>query len=370
MDSKADSDTTTIGGPTSEPSGSAKSNAASLVGGKLEKRPSTAELVEKNILAVSEAPQCPRKVAPYLVKIAPFAGKAVQAVEDVMPLLQKYLAVLQEYYEKLKPYRLELLFPSFLGLVMCFFGGSFLAVIAAWEAFMMCGYESTKTCVQMLIQDFQKVADANKKDDIKDEDNDGVADVMQISNKALLQRKMLLFLRTIDPQRISIAIAGINAGFLAVIATLKVDFAKTITLGNSIGSVMENPAREYVLPTVEKLLPPEYRRWAWPMISYSIRSVAISIAWFVQRIISAFHSAIRGGLMFSRNIMAYLTEMNIYKINHEESMLDELVGYALAALGLWFQLAVGFAVPFPLNIVLFPFTLLEYFLIWVIASPK
>eukprot|EP01042_Synura_sphagnicola_P018201 gene18201-23014_t len=167
-----------------------------------------------------------------------------------------------------------------------------------------------------------------------------------------------------DPHRLTVAVAGINAGFLAVIATLKLEFAKTITLGNSIGSVLEPPAKEYVLPLLEKVMPPEYRKWAWPLISYSIRSVAISIAWFVQRIISAFHSAIRGGLMFSRNIMKYLSDMNIYKINHEESMLDELVGYALAALGLWFQLSMGFAVPFPLNIILFPFTLLEYFLMW------
>lgn len=347
-----------------------KSNASTLVGGKPANRAPTSEIVQKSILAVAESAQCPKQVAPYLVKAAPFAGKAVEAIENAIPLIQKLIGILEKYYEIIKPYRPDLLLPSFMGLIMCFFGGSYLTVIAAWEAFLMCGYDSTKACVLMLIDDLQKVAEANKKDDIKDEDNDGVADVLQVSNQQLLQRKMLLFLRTLDPQRVTVAIAGINAGFLAVIATLKLQFAKTITLGNSIGSALEPPAKEYALPIVEKLLPPEYRKWAWPLISYSIRSIAISIAWFVQRIISAFHSAIRGGLMFSRNIMKYLTEMNIYKIRDEESILDELVGYGLAALGLWFQLSMGFAVPFPLNVILFPFTLIEYFLIWAVTNHK
>lgn len=347
-----------------------KSSASTLVGGKPLNRPSTSEKVQRSIMAVAESPQCPKQVAPYLVKAAPFAAKAVKLMEDAIPHIQKYIAILQVYYEKLKPYRLELLIPSFMGFIMCFFGGSYLTVIAAWEAFMMCGYDTTKECVVMLLQDLQKIVDANQKDDDRDDDNDGVADVAQISNQELVQRKTLLFLRTMDPQRLTVAISGINAGCLAVVATLKLEFAKTITLGNSIGSVLEPPAKAYVLPVFEKMMPKEYRKWAWPIISYAIRTITISIAWFVQRIISAFHSAIRGGLMFSRNIMQYLTEMNIYKINHEESMLDELIGYGMAALGLWFQLSMGFAVPFPLNIVLFPFTILEYVLIWAITNHK
>jgi len=94
----------------------------------------------------------------------------------------------------------------------------------------------------------------------------------------------------------------------------------------------------------------------------------VSIAWTVQRILSAFHSAMRGGIVFARNIMAYLAEMNYVSINHEETYLDEIVGYSLAALGLWFQLAFGFGLPFPLNVILFPFTIAEYLLIAIISK--
>lgn len=94
----------------------------------------------------------------------------------------------------------------------------------------------------------------------------------------------------------------------------------------------------------------------------------MSIAWTVQRILSAFHSAMRGGIVFARNIMAYLAEMKYVNINHEETYLDEIVGYSLAALGLWFQLAFGFGLPFPLNVILFPFTVAEYLLIAIISK--
>jgi hypothetical protein len=45
-----------------------------------------------------------------------------------------------------------------------------------------------------------------------------------------------------------------------------------------------------------------------------------------------------------------------------------MVGYGLALVGLVFQLTSGFALPFPLNILLFPVTLLEYVLVWLVAK--
>ncbi len=125
---------------------------------------------------------------------------------------------------------------------------------------------------------------------------------------------------------------------------------------------------KYIVPKLEALLPAEYKKWAKPVISYTIKSFAISIAWTLQRIISAFHSAIRGGLMFSRNILHYLSEMGYVKIDHEQTYIDEVVGFGVAAVGLLWQLRSGFSLPFPLNVLLFPFTLIEYMLIWMVSG--
>lgn len=123
-----------------------------------------------------------------------------------------------------------------------------------------------------------------------------------------------------------------------------------------------------MLPLLQNCLPDEYKKWAEPVLSYSIKSAAISVAWTLQRIISAFHSAMKGGLMFSRNVMEYLCEMKIVTINHEDTVIDEIVGYSLTFIGVFFQLRYGFSLPFPLNVLLFPVSLVEYFLIYTISK--
>jgi len=195
-----------------------------------------------------------------------------------------------------------------------------------------------------------------------------VPDVLQVSNAELLTRKSLLVLKVVEPERVSHALAGITAGYMAVLAALKLRFAKTIALGNSLAHMVEEPVTTYFLPGLEAVFPPEYKKWARPLVCYSIKACAVSIAWTVQRVISAFHSAMKGGLLFSRNLMRYASEMKIVHIDPDTTWLDEIAGYTLAALGLYFQLSFGFSLPFPLNILLFPFTLMEYTLIALVTK--
>lgn len=184
--------------------------------------------------------------------------------------------------------------------------------------------------------------------------------------------RALFFLQNVDPQRFTTAIVGLNAGVVAVVATLKVQFAKTITLGAALGKAIDGPAKVLLLPLVEMALPKPYKKWADILVTYSVKSFAISIAWTLRRVMSSFHSAIRGGLMFSTNLLSYLTDMGYLSKAHSESFmvkyLDKILGYSFALLGLWFQLTYGFALPFPLNVILFPFTILEYMLVWLVNN--
>ena len=45
-----------------------------------------------------------------------------------------------QLWDKIQPYQPKLLFPAFFGLIICFFGGDFLTLIAAIEAYKMCGW--------------------------------------------------------------------------------------------------------------------------------------------------------------------------------------------------------------------------------------
>jgi hypothetical protein len=309
------------------------------------------------------------QLAGYMEQAMPYVQKGT----EVISMLAPYAVMVKEHSVKawkvIEPYGPEDLIPAFCGLIMCFFGGSYCTLIAAVEAYRMAGWDSTVTFLKDLQKDFLLVWEANKADDQEDLDGDGIADVKQISPQQLAQRKLRLVLITVDPQRLTRALAGLNAGFLAVVATLKVQFAKAITLGNAIGDALAPPAEMVLVPPLRMVLPDEYKKWAQPLVMYTVRSAAISVAWFLQRVISAFHSAVRGGTMCSRNLLNYLGKRGIIpEINHEDTYLDEIVGAALAGLGLLFQLSFGFQLPFPLNIILFPFTLMEWFLIRMVTS--
>jgi hypothetical protein len=40
-----------------------------------------------------------------------------------------------------------------------------------------------------------------------------------------------------------------------------------------------DPAMDYLLPLIELMLPDDHKKWARPVLKYSIRSAAISAAW-------------------------------------------------------------------------------------------
>jgi len=116
------------------------------------------------------------------------------------------------------------------------------------------------------------------------------------------------------------------------------------------------------------LLPTEYHQWIPVVISHTCKLVAISIAWWIQRIVSAFHSAVRGGILCARSLLAYANKQKYIELDADDTYLDEAAGYTAAALGFYCQLAYGFGLPFPLNILFFPFTMLEWTIVWVISE--
>jgi len=51
----------------------------------------------------------------------------------------------------------------------------------------------------------------------------------------------------------------------------------------------------------------------------------------------------------------------------DTTYLDEAILYPVAALGFSYQLLVGFTLPFPLNLLLLPLTIVEWILRWQIT---
>jgi len=253
------------------------------------------------------------------------------------------------------------LFQALLGLALCFFGGAYCSSIAAVEAFNLAGWSTTRAALEELWEDALLIKEANEADEKKDEDGDGRPDAQQLTPTELVQRKVHLALLAVrDPQKLATAVGGVYAGWLAVIGTLRLEFAKTVTLGVTIAEMVEQPAMRFGLPLLAHLVPEVYHRWLPVWVRTATKAIAVAFAWYLQVVISAFHSAMRGGLLCSRGILRWANKHGLIDLHEDDTYLDEVVGYGLAAAGFAFQFFNGFALPFPLNTILFPLTCVEW----------
>eukprot|EP01043_Picozoa_sp_COSAG02_P063753 COSAG02_NODE_9123_length_2323_cov_1.422662_1_plen_356_part_00 len=316
----------------------------------------TEEVMTEAVKVLPEALQGPAQaVIPAIVAI-------LGALQACMPYVSQAWDLCVKFYELIEPY--EGVQTMLFGFVLVFFGGTYITTIAAWEAFKMCGYDKTRACIADLYANYKVAKEASDKDDLKDDDGDGIADVKQIDAKALVQRKALLMIKTLDPDEVSDAIAGIWGGFMGVVAVLRIQFAQAVTLGSALGNTLTDMSKATVQPQLEALVDPEYKKWVAPVLRYGIKSMAVTIAFFIQRVMSSFHSATRGSQLLLKGAKHQLSAMDkpVPPILDEKDPNFKLVATGLAVLGFVFQLYMGFGVPFPLNLLLLPVTMLEHFL--------
>ena len=177
-------------------------------------------------------------------------------------------------------------------------------------------------------------------DNKKDEDGDGIPDVDQLEGKALLMRKTQVFLTKCDPGKINTAVGGLYLSWIAVVASLKIQFARTITLALSIAEMLQRPVDWIIAPALLVIVPAEYRKWIPVILGWCCKSLAMSIAWYIQRVISAATSAVRGGLMCSRGVMKLCYRRGwrlggMLPENDEDTYLDEVAGFMIAGLGFY-----------------------------------
>ena len=235
-------------------------------------------------------------------------------------------------------------------------------------AFRQCGGKETYAAFDDLVKQFEKAKKASHMDDLIDDDNDGIADVEQIDGKALVGRKTRLFFAETDPQVLDRGFKGVYTAWAGVVAALKIQFAMIIALGAAIGDFLGKLVDKPLGAVLEKCMGEDLHKWIPHFIYYGCKVIAVSVAWKLQVVISAFYSAIRGGLLITRNTLKICARRKWVQIDPEETHLDEISGWALAALGFWFQLQMGFAAPFLIQLLLWPVGLLEGTLIWAINT--
>lgn len=315
----------------------------------------------------------PSKLKPLAKKVGPLLDLAADVWSKAQPHVKKARALCRKVHEKLEPYHPEEWGPMIIGIILCFFGGFFATTVAAFEAFRITSYANVKQCCQIIYADQIAVAQAWKKDDCKDENHNGTADVAELSDQELAKHKFLLVCRTVDPSELARAFAGINTGLLAVLATLRVHFAQAVTLGAAIGITINHLLAVQVIPHFEKKTSPDFRKWVKPLFNYGTKTVGFLMALILWRSIMALYSSTRGAQMACEGMISYLARNKYVQVptregNYKLSKEFVLSSTLLAALGFYWQISHGFSLPFPFNFVLLPLTIFEGMLSYCIAA--
>ena len=125
----------------------------------------------------------------------------------------------------------------------------------------MSGYDETCKYTVELFGEIEKVFVANKIDDEKDDDHDGIRDVKQIDNAALASRKLRMVFAEVDPVLVNKAATGLFQVFLSIAATLRLQFAQYITFGNALGAYLNKTANYLFYDLLVSSVAAEYDKW-------------------------------------------------------------------------------------------------------------
>lgn len=298
------------------------------------------------------------KVAEAIVYLKPIAKPigfiATMIIDCCGPL---YIKLFQLGYRAYHELPTDLL-SALIGLGLSFCGGAYCASISAIEAVRMSGWDRTQSALEEIYTD----ACAMYKAYVADDDSSANAD-------DLLTRKLAVVAVAVkDPEQLSAALGGLYTSWLAVQAVLRIEFAKTITLGVSIAAMATPYLQKVGLRVLVHVMPPAYHHWIPMVITNTARSIGVAVAWKMQEVVSAMHLALLGGLLFSRSILRWARRQGYALPAAEDTVLDEVAGYAVAALGFYYQYAWGFALPFPLSLLFFPLGCIEWYIRWAVTS--
>jgi len=259
------------------------------------------------------------------------------------------------------------------------------ATLAAIEAFRTVGGETLFAELKYIHAQARAIGLASRADDDTDADGNGIADVDEIPPHELLKRKCHVALVAInEPNRLQVAVGSLWAAYLAVLASLKLQFVRTVSIALGIAECVKLPATRFFAPLVAVVLGSKLKHWASFVVTTIINLLAMLIAWYLQMVISAFYSGLRGARIFSVAFVTFLAETALPRLpadfpewllcgikreafDPNDTYVDEALGAVVFVAGFCFQILSGFNLPFPLNLLLLPVSIVEQFLRWQIT---
>jgi len=301
-----------------------------------------------------------------------FACFCKWGVKPLIIITMAYIWVGKQLYKVYKMLPINIINIIF-GVGLCFFGGVYFTAIAAVEAARNLGGADMWDHLTTCWNEAGEVAVASQADDKVDANKNSIADVEEMSTNELINHKARAALMAVkDPQRLQKAIVSLLNVYVAVIATLKYQFAKTVAIALGIADMLSLPITRVVGPVLFAVMGKDLHHWVPTIIDTTVKFIAVFIASYIQAIISAFYSGLRGGQLVAVAIFNIATERGWMEklpdslvskpFDPDKSYLDECIQYPLAAVGFYVQITRGFTLDFPLNLICLPLTIVEWFL--------
>jgi len=289
-------------------------------------------------------------------KIGAVVDKINGVLVHVTPAVNKMLRACERAQVAVQPYNIQQFVPGSVGVILAFFGGQFSTTIAAAEAYRSSGTKSFRT----------------------------IYDLIRLSNKEDKERQhiytrndqhfLIPFFRSCNPECLSSLLCDLYIGAITVFAALNIQVVKAMVLGSQLGDLVAKIVISRFQLQLEKVLSERgvsnVQKWSTLVLSYACKFSGVVMALVFKKYLSSLHSAVIGGALVSKEIIAFLLKKNYLKSPvKEHDSFSLATGCAISAVGLMFQMHTarnGLALPFKLLFA--PASLFESVLKYTLAN--
>lgn len=185
-----------------------------------------------------------------------------------------------------------------------------------------------------------------------------------------MAHRLMVLSKSIDPENVATALEGLTMATVAILATLRIRFAKAITLGTAIGGVLHSVFSQFTQQILEYSLPDDYEKWIPVINKYGFRYLGVCASWILMRAVTSVFAAMRGSSLFLTGLTAYLVRHGHVTSGTFQAGNPMMVAAwtVLAVLGVYSQISSRFSLPFPLNLLLLPLTIAEQVVVFAVGS--
>lgn len=226
------------------------------------------------------------------------AKPILEGLTVVLPIVITYTQIAYREFSKLPQNAIHFVN----GTVFCFFGGSFPTLFAAIQAAEYGGRAKLLGAFSALTEEATIIIEESKKDDDAQDKN------KKEPSSEYVARKTKLVLRKMNPEKFDNAMGSIYSVWLSVAAVLSVEFARTISMALAIADFLKKPLDRFVTPTINMVVPDEYEKWVPIVMSWIAKSIAMSIAWYIQVCILTLIQIVSYPLMIARYSPSFVVE--------------------------------------------------------------